>query len=180
MTARGNTRAAAGGVLFLMLGAGFLLGLVWSRTSAVRAEPTDPAALEAAEEAEEDGGREARRRGLIVERVGLSADQKVRVDSVVSHSRAMMRQLRADYRAGYGELIESARASIKAVLTPEQAAEYDALLSDFDRRRAEEAERGREGAPSEARERGGREGGARDNRDDDGRGGGRATWSYNF
>ncbi|MDE0358461.1 MAG: hypothetical protein OXN92_12130 [Gammaproteobacteria bacterium] len=151
MTAR-NTHAAAGGVLFVTLVAGFLLGLVWSRTSSAQAEPgapTAPAAV-AAEEADEDRGGETRRRGLIVERVGLSAEQQVQVDSIVGQSRTMMRQLRADYRTGYGELIESTRSSIRAVLTPEQAAEYDALLNDFDRRRDLEDERDRERSRSEA------------------------------
>lgn len=151
MTAR-NTHAAAGGVLFVTLVAGFLLGLVWSRTSSAQAEPVAPAAV-AAEEVDEDRGGENRRRGLIVERVGLSAEQQVQVDSIVGHSRTMMRQLRADYRTGYGELIESTRSSIKGVLTPEQAAEYDALLNDFDRRRELQDERERERPRSEAGDR---------------------------
>jgi len=175
MTAR-NTRAAAGGVLFVTLVAGFLLGLVWSRTSSAQAEPgapTAPAAV-AAEEADEDRGGEPRRRGLIVERVGLSAEQQVQVDSILGHSRTMMRQLRTDYRTGYGELIESTRSSIKAVLTPEQAAEYDALLNDFDRRRELEDERERERSRSEARDRGQNDQ-ERPQRDDgDGDGDGRA------
>lgn len=183
MTARGNTRAAAGGVLLLTLGAGFLLGLVWSRTSPAPAEPTVPTVV-AAEEADGDRGGETRRRGLIVERVGLSAEQKIEVDSVVGHARGMMRQLRADYRTGYGELIDSTRASIKAVLTPEQAAEYDALLSDFDRRREMQNEREGERSRSDGR---GRDRGqddqerpTRDGRDDDGRGEDGREWSYTF
>lgn len=177
MTAR-NTRAAAGGVLFVTLAAGFLLGLVWSRTSPAQAEPTAPTAVAA----DEDRGGETRRRGLIVERVGLSAEQMVQVDSIVGQSRTMMRQLRADYRTGYGELIESTRSSIKAVLTAEQAAEYDALLTDFDRRREMEDERERERSRSEARgerdrgqgdqERPQRDGGEGDGRERD-----RGQWS---
>ncbi|MCY4647620.1 MAG: hypothetical protein OXE73_12185 [Gammaproteobacteria bacterium] len=181
MTAR-NTRAAAGGVLLVTLVAGFLLGLVWSRTSPAQAEPTAPAAV-AAGEADEDRGGETRRRGLIVERVGLSAQQQVQVDSLVGHSRTLMRQLRTDYRTGYGELIESTRSSIKAVLTPEQAAEYDALLTDFDRRREIEDERERERSRSEARDgerdrgQGGQERPQRDSRDGDGRERDRGQWS---
>ena len=183
MTAR-NTHAAAGGVLLVTLVAGFLLGLVWSRTSPAQAEPVAPAAV-AAEEADEDRGGETRRRGLIVERVGLSAEQQVRVDSIVGHSRTMMRQLRADYRTGYGELIESTRSSIKDVLTPEQAAEYDALLNDFDRRRELEDERERERSRSEARDRegdrrqGDQERPQRDNGDGDGRARDGREWSRN-
>ena len=181
MTAR-NTRAAAGGVLFVTLVAGFLLGLVWSRTSSAQAEPTAPTAV-AAEEADEDRGGETRRRGLIVERVGLSAEQKVQVDSIMGLSRTMMRELRADYRTGYGELIESTRSSIKAVLTPEQAAEYDALLTDFDRRREMDDERERGRSRSEARDgerdrgQGDEERPRRDSGDGDGREGDRGQWS---
>ena len=183
MTAR-STRAAAGGVIFVTLMAGFLLGLVWSRTSSAQAEPVAPAAV-AAEEAEEDRGGETRRRGLIVERVGLSAEQQVQVDSILGQSRTMMRQLRTDYRTGYGELIESTRSSIKAVLTPEQAAEYDALLNDFDRRRELEDERERERSRSEVRDREGDRGQGeqerprRDNGDGDGRERDRGEWSRN-
>ena len=181
MTAR-NTRAAAGGVLFVTLVAGFLLGLVWSRTSSAQAEPgapTAPAAV-AAEEADEDRGGETRRRGLIVERVGLSAEQQVQVDSIVGQSRTMMRQFRADYRTGYGELIESTRSSIRAVLTPEQAAEYDALLNDFDRRRELEDERERGRSRSDARDRGqnDQERPQRDDRDGDGGARDRGQWSH--
>lgn len=186
MTAYG-TRAAAGSVVFLTLAAGFLLGLVWSRISAEQVEPTMPTSTAvAAEEADEDRGRENRRRGLIVERVGLSAEQRAQVDSVMGHARGMMRQLRAEYRTGYGELIESTRTSIKELLTPDQAAEYDELLSDFDRRRAEEAERERErerGA-SDARDRGrdgGRDDGGdprRDGRDGEEREWDRGEWTY--
>ena len=180
MTAR-NTHAAAGGVLVVTLVAGFLLGAVWSRTSSAQAEPgapTAPAAV-AAEEADEDRGGETRRRGLIVERVGLSAEQQVQVDSIVGHSRTMMRQLRADYRTGYGELIESTRSSIKAVLTPEQAEEYDALLNDFDRRRELDDERERERSRSDARDRSqnDQERPQRDDRDGDGRARDRGEWS---
>lgn len=188
MTAR-NTRAAAGGVLFMTVVAGFLLGLVWSRTSPVEAEPTAPTptpSAVAAEEADGDRGGETRRRGLIVERVGLTAEQRIQVDSAVGNSRALMRQLRSDYRTGYGELIESTRASIKAVLTPEQAAEYDALLSDFDRRRAEEAERERGRGASDARDRdrdgarNERERPSRDGRDGDARERERGEWADGF
>ncbi len=182
MTAR-NTHAAAGGVLLLTLAAGFLLGLVWSQRSPEQSEPTTSTAV-AAEEADEDRGRETRRRGLIVERVGLSAEQQVQVDSVVGHARGMMRQLRADYRTGYGELIESTRSAIKAVLTPGQAAEYDALLTDFDRRREMDEERERERPRSEGREREGDRGQGdqarpqRDSRDGDGRERDRGEWSH--
>ena len=186
MTAR-NTRAAAGGVLLVTLVAGFLLGLVWSRASSAQTEPGAPTAPTAVaeEEADDDRGRETRRRGLIVERVGLSAEQQVQVDSIVGRSRTMMRRLRADYRTGYEELIESTRSSIKDVLTPEQAAEYDALLRDFDRRREleEEREGGRSRSEDRDRERsrgqGDQERPQRDNGDREVMEGDRGEWSRN-
>ena len=189
MTAR-NPRAAAGGTLLLTLAAGFLLGLVWSRRSPTPPEPVVAAeqagaADESAAAADGSRGRETRRRGLIVERVGLSAEQQVQVDSVVGHARGMMRQLRADYRSGYGELIESTRSSIKAVLTPGQAAEYDELLADFDRRREMGDERPGRDADARGRDRGQRERDSGeeqepDRRESDRRESDRREWTYGF
>ena len=167
MTIR-NTRATAAGVVVLTLAAGFLLGRVWStRSPEVPEAPVVSTTVAAAEEEEEDRGGENRRRGLIVERVGLSAEQKAQVDSAVAHSREMMRQLRADYRSGYGSLIESTRSSIKAVLTAEQAAEYDSLLDDFDRRRSRDGqgERGSTQSRERNRDPGERDRGSRENQE---------------
>lgn len=184
MTAR-STRATAAGTLFLTLAAGVVLGRVWSARLSDAPDPpvvTAPTTAAAAEEAEEDRGRENRRRGLIVERVGLSDGQKAQVDSLVGHSRTMMGQLREDYRSGYRGLIESTRSSIMSVLTPEQAAEYESLLSDFDQRRSRDENRERESVQSRERrpERESDRSPPRDNRERDQREPDRREWSYSY
>ena len=192
-----RTRLAAGGILVLILAAGVFFGRVWERrwtaaaqvapvtsaestdgsggTSAAAAEPanaSDNASATTADPTEaSDTSRDEGRRSLIVDRVGLSAEQETRVDSVVDHYRDLMRQLRADYRTGYRALVDSTRAAITATLTPEQASHYDSLLAEFDRRRDREREddRGRNDGRGRSDDRG-RDGRERDEdrrRDDD-------------
>lgn len=132
-------------VLALVFGSGVTAGLAWDRTPG--AAPT-----EAMAQAEHQGGeREDRersgrsdrdRRPLLVEQVGLTSEQKTRVDEIVESSRQRMRNLEKDTRPQYHAIIEETRTAIKEVLTTEQRAEYETLLSEHDRER-EEHRRGR-------------------------------------
>ncbi len=135
MSAR-RTRLATVGILVLILGTGFVIGLAWER--GLVAAPAG--SIEEVAEVEE-GSDEGRRRGLIVERVGLTVEQKALVDSIVTHNRDLMRDLRREYRTGHRGLIESTRTALKSALTAEQAIQYDSLLAEYDRRRREERER---------------------------------------
>jgi len=75
--------------------------------------------------------------------VGLSAEQKVQVDSIVNEYRQRVRELqdqlqdelREAYTPRYRELLEQTRTEIKGVLSPDQAVAYDSLLAERDRRR---------------------------------------------
>ena len=94
-----------------------------------------------------DGARERRR--PMYEQVGLSADQQLRVDSIVSHYRGEVRILqersRDEYEAAYWQMVLATRSAIRGVLEPPQAMQYDSLLEASDRRRRErEAERQQE------------------------------------
>ena len=133
MTAQ-RTRLATVGILVLILGSGFLMGLAWER--GLDAAQPEPEAVAEAEETADEG-----RRGLIVERVGLTVEQKALVDSIVTHHRDLMRDLRREYRTGHRGLIDSTRTALKSALTTEQAIQYDSLLAEYDRRRREERER---------------------------------------
>jgi len=76
------------------------------------------------------------------EQVGPTPDQMVFIDSIVKDHRAGMRALHDEFRTAYypiyREFIEHTRGAIKEVFSEEQAAEYQALLNDFDRRKAAE------------------------------------------
>lgn len=127
-------------VLALVFGSGVTAGLAWDRTP--EATPTEEMA-----QAESQGGeREVRERNgrsdrdhrpLLVEQVGLTSEQKARVDEIVESSRQRMRNLEKDTRPQYRAIIEETRTAIKEVLTTEQRAEYERLLSERDRERAE-------------------------------------------
>ncbi len=81
------------------------------------------------------------RRQPLYEQVGPSADQKVRIDSIVLEYREKVRTLRSESRREYemhlDAVADTSRQAIKKVFTPEQAAQYDSLVADYDRRLAE-------------------------------------------
>lgn len=76
------------------------------------------------------------------EQVGPTNDQMVFIDSIVKDHRARMDALHDEFHRSYypiyRELIQDTRGAIKDVFSQEQAAEYQALLDDFDRRKAAE------------------------------------------
>lgn len=136
MTSIERTRVATVLTLLVVLAAGFLLGMVWGRN------------LGAAPAADEEASRE--RRGRIIDGVGLDPTQQAQVDSILVHFRTEMEALNEEFRERFDPLnraiIQSARDSIKSILTEDQVRLYDSLLVDYDQRRAEErrARRSRE------------------------------------
>jgi len=146
-----RTRLTTVLILFLVLAAGSVLGVAVDRRLEGRAAP--PVARERGVERGDpsggnaEGGGEAgeptRRRRLIVEQVGLSEDQKVRIDSIVDRYRQDMRdlqdelqaELRAAYTPRYRELLEQTRTEIKGVLSADQVVAYDSLLAERAQRR---------------------------------------------
>ncbi len=75
------------------------------------------------------------------EQVGPTAAQATTIDSIVREHRLRMDELHAEFRSAYNPryeaLIEETRQAILGVFDAEQAAQYQALLNDYDRRRAE-------------------------------------------
>ena len=106
MTAQ-RTRLATVGILVLILGSGFLMGLAWER--GLDAAQPEPEAVAEAEETADEG-----RRGLIVERVGLTVEQKALVDSIVTHHRDLMREpaSRVPHRAPRIDRLHADRAQV--------------------------------------------------------------------
>jgi hypothetical protein len=137
-------------ILAAVLGAGFLLGAVWDRKHPLAAETVT--APTAAAQPRDRGER----RTPLYARVtpALSDEQRQTADSILQRrretARALMKESRIDslyvamkaaerafknvYDPRFQALADSSRAAIKAVMTPEQAAQYDSLLA-LDRRR---------------------------------------------
>jgi Spy/CpxP family protein refolding chaperone len=143
-----RTRLVSALLLFLVLATGFVLGVAVDRQLQAQGEESETESSAASSEGErgERGSEDRSRRGssgrgrsLIVEQVGLSADQKEQVDSIVARFRTEMRDLHREideaYSAQYRVVLVRTRDEIRAVLTPEQRAEYDRLLQEEDQRR---------------------------------------------
>jgi len=150
-----RVRLATVAILALVLGAGFLLGAAWDRrldaeTPAVASDSTAPAP-----QGQPEGGRVP-----IYTRVtpALTAEQMAAAEQIVAHRRDAVRALMAEpsidslydqmkgaekafkgaYDPRFRALIDTSRAAIREIMTPEQAAQYDSLLAENDRRRRQE------------------------------------------
>jgi len=145
-----RTRLLTAVMLVVVFASGVLLGL--AADSNLSAEPAEVVATTT--EGEEPEGE--RRRRYIYEQVEPTTDQNVLIDSMMKDYRESReslqdelrrgyRELRSSYNPRYGVLVEDIRSAIKDVFSDEQAAEYQALLDDFDRRRAERNEDERDG-----------------------------------
>lgn len=134
-----RTRLITVGVLVVVFGAGVLIGFV--ADSELGASPTPPATevADTAGEAEEPGRR------FMYHEVGPNEIQLARIDSVRQVHRdrtnALYDELRAEYPDRFRAILLDTREAIKSVLTPEQAAEYQRLLDEYDERQRREAER---------------------------------------
>ncbi len=140
MEHRSRTRLVTAVMLVVVFASGVLLGI--AADSNLGAEPPQIASGNAAGE-ERDGKR--RRRTRMYDQVGPSMDQKISIDSIMKEHRARMNALHEEFNIAYNPLyqavIQDTRGAIKDVFSEEQAAEYQALLDDFDRRKAERNEK---------------------------------------
>jgi hypothetical protein len=145
-----RTRLVTAVVLAVVFASGVLLGL--AADSNLSTEPTEVVATNS--EGEEPEGE--RRRRYIYEQVEPTAEQQVVIDSMMKvyigsreslqeELRKGYRELRSSYDPRYQILGEGIRSSIKDVFSEEQAAEYQTLLDDFDRRRTERNENEQDG-----------------------------------
>lgn len=81
---------------------------------------------------QEDHRKDRRVRGSTIERfadeLGLTEEQRAEIDPILEDTRERMDELFEPVRPQYRDLVDSTRARIEAVLTPEQVTEYRRLL----------------------------------------------------
>lgn len=125
-------------LLFATFAIGGLAGAAAVRLSAAR----EPAA--AAPAAEGRTPREECRRTSTLDRVGLTPEQRERVNAVLERRRRETGAFWDEYGPILRAIVDSTRAEIRAVLTDEQRAEYDRLRAERRRRSHEQdcSERG--------------------------------------
>lgn len=146
MERESRTRLATIGVLALVFVAGGAVGAALQRVLAPEPGAAVAGGAVGDRREREDGRRERRR---IVDRVGLTEEQRAKVDSIVEYHRVRVGEVWREMGPRFEAIAESTRADIKRILTPEQRARYDSLLAEYHRRRSERSgpgeHRGREG-----------------------------------
>ncbi len=139
MSRQTRTRLLTAGVLLTVFGAGVLLGFAADTTLT---PPPASASVVQPDGTPEAEGDEAPRRTPMYEQVGPDPAQSVMIASLVEEHRARMdalnREFQENYDPRYRTIIEETREAIKEVFTEEQAAHYQRLVEERDRRRAAE------------------------------------------
>src|SRR5687768_5146172 len=150
-----RTKLATVGILALVLGAGFLLGAAWNRRLDAETVTLASDSASAAPARNREGGR---RPMYTLVQPPLTSDQLAAAQAIVARRQEGVRQMLAEpgvdslydamkgaeksfkavYEPRFRELIETSRAGIRQIMTPEQAQQYDSLLADFDGRRRQE------------------------------------------
>ncbi len=95
-----------------------------------------------------------RRRGYVFEQLDLTDEQRARIDSVLEVRHAQVDAFWDSAGPRLREIVDSTRAGIKDVLTPEQRDEYERLLQEA-RERHRDDDRDREKDEDERERRGG-------------------------
>lgn len=147
-----RTRVAA--LLLLVFAAGSAAGVAADRLNLL---PGTARAEVATAERDEDDDRD--RRQTTIERfaddLGLTADQRARIEEILEEFRGDVKSLRSEFRPRWHALLDTTRTRIEAVLSDEQVVQYRALLErKRDERRDDDHERdGKERGEADDRER---------------------------
>ncbi len=116
-----RVRLTAAGILLGVFVAGATLGLTLDRYET-------PTRSEAGETVRVDGGdRAGAPSEWIIDRMDLTAQQRIQVDSIVSHYGSRMSRFQKEYRPKYQAIVDSTDRALRTLLTPEQTVRYDSL-----------------------------------------------------
>lgn len=134
MEPQSRTRLVTALVLLTVFGSGVLLGLAAdSNANAVAAEVVTAVPDTASDE-------DPPRRRPLYAQVEPNESQLAVIDSIVKEHRARTNALDEQFRIDFRAIVLGTREAIKGALRPEQAAEYQRLLDEYDARRAAERE----------------------------------------
>lgn len=134
-------------LLVLTFLAGMAAGVAADRQFGIGVRAEDPKQVEGDHRRDRRGGDTTIER--FADELGLTDEQRARIDPILEHTRERMSVLFEPVRPAYRELIDSTRARIEAVLTPEQVADYRELL---DREYGDRERRDRDRAGDTVRE----------------------------
>lgn len=121
-----RTRLTGMALLIVIFAAGMLAGTAFTRVLSAR----EPAAAKATDCAREERGPHS-----IIDQLDLQPGQRARVDSIMDRRRERTDSLWQQDGQRIRAAVDSARAEIRTVLTPQQAAEYDRLREEHEQER---------------------------------------------
>lgn len=121
-------------LLLLTLAVGFLGGLAWGNGSPKDGSGEQAESRRGNEGSSSRGGRAGDgRRSAVIDRVEMDEETRSQVNALIEHYRTEMRALDEEFQETYRPrqrtLVREAREAIMAVLSPEQQAVYDSLLT---------------------------------------------------
>ena len=133
MNARNPSRMRIAGMALLAVtfAVGMLAGTAFGRVLTAR----EPDAASSAAECEQKRGPHH-----IFDKLDLTAQQRTRIDGIMESRRALTDSLWQTDGARIRAAVDSTRAEIRAVLTPDQATEYDRLRAEHEARKRRERE----------------------------------------
>lgn len=79
--------------------------------------------------------KERNYREELVKRLNLNKDQQVRLDSILSWSQNQFKNLSKEFRPKFDSLKNALHDSIRAILTPEQRAEFEKMIKEKTKRK---------------------------------------------
>ena len=121
-------------LLAVVFAAGAVVGVATDRldllTGVAKAEADEPVEAMPAEPDERDGERRGRQTAIeeFADELGLTVDQRARIEEYLDHFREGARMLQRDVRPRYRALMDSVRTEIESVLTEAQVEDYRELL----------------------------------------------------
>lgn len=125
MNTQRRTRLTGMALLIITFAAGMLAGTAFNRV--LTAGETD---ARAAARCDDERGPHS-----IFDQLGLTTGQRVRVDSIMARRRQRTDSLWQEDGRRIRAAVDSARAEIRTVLTPQQSAEYDRLREEHEAER---------------------------------------------
>jgi len=136
-----RTRLLTAVLLFAVFGSGILLG--FAMDSSLDAEQPEVSS-EAQGADQEPAEEQPQQQHYIYEQVEPNEEQLSRIESLVAEYRVRRDSLDEEMQARWNDtrrqVILELREAIKAALSPEQAAEYQRLLDEYEAQRAAERE----------------------------------------
>lgn len=143
MNARNPSRMRIAGMALLAVtfAVGMLAGTAFGRVLSAREPDAPPTAAEC---------EQKRGPHHVFDQLDLTPEQRARIDGIMARRRERTDSLWRTDGARIRAAVDSTRAEIRAVLTPEQAVEYDRLRAERDEKKRREREAAGGKAPAGA------------------------------